>query len=229
MRGTLHQGLHCKHGSPEQGRWLSANLNRQFFRTAVVAPCREMDMGLLDQVFGGTQAGSRGGASPITLGLLALLAYRTYEGKGRLAEMLGRQPSPAGAADSPTTPGHPGLPGGATGGLGALIRNGLGGLMAGGVSGGLLGGGLGELVKQFQQNGHGDVANSWVSNGTNKPISPSQLEQALSPEIVQELSLHTGQQPQDVLAELSKSLPDVVNKLTPDGRLPTESEAARWA
>ena len=52
MRGTLHQGMHCKHGSPEQGRWLSANLNRQFFRTAVVAPCREMDMGLLDQVFG---------------------------------------------------------------------------------------------------------------------------------------------------------------------------------
>ena len=99
--------------------------------------------------------------------------------------------------------------------------------MAGGVSGGLLGGGLGELVKQFQQNGHGDVANSWVSNGTNKPISPS--EQALSPEIVQELSHHTGQQPQDVLAELSKSLPDVVNTLTPDGRLPTESEAARWA
>jgi uncharacterized protein YidB (DUF937 family) len=101
--------------------------------------------------------------------------------------------------------------------------------MAGGVSGGLLGGGLGELVKQFQQNGHGDVANSWVSNGTKKPISPSQLEQALSPEIVQELSQHTGQQRQDVLAELSKSLPDVVNKLTPDGRLPTESEAARWA
>ena len=157
--------MHCKHGSPE-GRWLSANLNRQFFRTAVVAPCREMDMGLLDQVFGGTQAGSRGGASPITLGLLALLAYRTYEGKGRLAEMLGRQPSPAGAADSPTTPGHAGLPGGATGGLGALIRNGLGGLMAGGVSGGLLGGGLGELVKQFQQNGHGDVANSWKSCGS---------------------------------------------------------------
>jgi len=186
-------------------------------------------MGLLDQVFGGTQAGPRGGASPVTLGLLALLAYRTYEGKGRLAEMLGRQPGPAGAANSPSTPGHTGPPGGATGGLGDLIRNGLGGLLAGGVSGGLLGGGLGELVKQFQQNGHGDVANSWVSNGPNKPISPSQVEQALGPEVVQELSQHTGQPIQDTLAELSKSLPDVVNKLTPDGRLPTESEAARWA
>jgi uncharacterized protein YidB (DUF937 family) len=76
-----------------------------------------------------------------------------------------------------------------------LIRNGLGGLLAGGVSGGVLGGGLRELVRQFQQNGHGDVANSWVSSGTNKPISPSQLEQALSPEIVQELSQHTSQQP----------------------------------
>jgi hypothetical protein len=81
-----------------------------------------LDMGLLDQVFGGTQAGSRGGASPVTLGLLALLAYRTYEGKGRLAEILGRQPSPAGAANSPSTPGPAGLPGAATGDLGALIR-----------------------------------------------------------------------------------------------------------
>jgi uncharacterized protein YidB (DUF937 family) len=68
-------------------------------------------------------------------------------------------------------------------------------------------------------------------------IHGSQMEQTkrfllasfMSPEIVQELSQHTGQQPQDVLAELSKSLPDVVNKLTPDGRLPTESEAAKWA
>jgi uncharacterized protein YidB (DUF937 family) len=76
-----------------------------------------------------------------------------------------------------------------------LIRNGLGGLLAGGVSGGLLGGGLGELVEQFQQNGHGDLANSCFSNGTNKPISPSQLEEALSPEIVQELSQHTGRVP----------------------------------
>jgi hypothetical protein len=49
--------------------------------TAVAALAGRLDMGLLDQVFGGTQAGSRGGASPVTLGLLGLLAYRTYEGK----------------------------------------------------------------------------------------------------------------------------------------------------
>lgn len=179
-------------------------------------------MGLLDQVFGGTQ-GNKSGTSPITLGLLALLAYRTYEGKGRLAEMLGRgQSSAGGAAGSPSS-----VPSNASGGLGDLIRNGLGGLLAGGASGGLLSGGLGGLLKQFQQNGQGEVANSWISNGPNKSISPSQVEQALGPEIVQTLSEHAGKPREDVLSELSKSLPDVVNKLTPDGRVPTETEAAR--
>jgi len=189
-------------------------------------------VGLLDQVFGGTQAGNRS-TSPITLGLLALLAYRTYEGKGRLAEMIGRgQASTGGAPKSPSAvPGTPqpaGSPGSGTAGLGDLIRGGLGGLLAGGASGGLLSGGLGELLKQFQQNGQGDVANSWISNGPNKPISTDQVERALGPEIVQTLSEHAGKPRQDILSELSKSLPDVVNQLTPDGRLPTEKETAQW-
>ena len=181
-------------------------------------------MGLLNEVFGGTQAG--GGASPLTLGLLALLAYRTYEGKGRLAEMLGRGQPTASNSPGPSPAGAPGP--GPTGGVGDLIRNGLGGLLAGGASGGFLSGGLGELLKQFQQNGHGEVANSWISNGPNKPISPSQLEAALGPDVVQTLSAHSGKSRPDVLSELSTSLPEAVNKLSPEGRLPTEAEAGRW-
>ena len=178
-------------------------------------------MSLLGQVFGEPQAGSGSSVSPVTLGLLALLAYRTYEGKGRLAEMLGRSQQTSGNALAAQQPAG-------TGGLGALLSGGLSGLLAGGASGGLLSGGLAGLLKQFQQNGQSDVANSWISNGPNKSVSPAALEQALGPEILQTLSDHTGKSPEELLSELSSALPEVVNKLTPDGRLPTESEAAKW-
>jgi hypothetical protein len=54
-------------------------------------------MGLFDQVLGGAGSSGSGGMSPINMALLGLLAYRTFEGKGRLADMLGRSPGGAGA------------------------------------------------------------------------------------------------------------------------------------
>lgn len=179
-------------------------------------------MGLLGQIFGETQAGSGSSTSPVTLALLALLAYRTYEGKGRLAEMLGRGQQPPGNAPAAQQPAG-------TGGLGALLSGGLSSVLSGGAAGGLFSGGLAGLLKQFQQNGQSDVANSWISNGPNKSVSPAELEQALGPDIVQTLSDHTGKSREDLLSELSSVLPEVVNKLTPDGRLPTENEAAKWS
>lgn len=171
-------------------------------------------MGLLDGVFGGNrQSGS--GMSPLTMLLLGVLAYRTYQGKGRLADMLGRSaPAPAG-----TTP--PGTPVNApTGGLGDLLRGNLGGLLAGGAAGGLLGGGLRDLLDRFQQSGHGDVARSWIGTGPNDAISPSQLEQALGPETVSSLAQQAGISDIDLLSGLSRDLPGAVDQLTPDGRIP---------
>ena len=110
-------------------------------------------MGLLDNIPGGGPARSSSGMSPITMALLGLLAYRTFEGKGRLADMLGR--TQAGAGSAPTG-----------GGLGGL----LGGLLGGGAAGGMLSGGLGDLLKQFQQSGQGDKAESWVGKGPNKHL-----------------------------------------------------------
>ncbi|MFC5508495.1 hypothetical protein [Bosea massiliensis] len=108
-------------------------------------------MGLLDNIFGGNQAG-RGGTSPLTLALLALLAYRTYQGKGRLADMLGRTPDgrPPGPATGDRAPGGSREPPGETagsprgGGLGNLL-GGLFGGAAGRPTGG--GGGLGDLLR----------------------------------------------------------------------------------
>jgi uncharacterized protein YidB (DUF937 family) len=110
--------------------------------------------------------------SPLNMALMGLLAYRTFEGKGRLADMLGRGPGGAGAPSSaPATPST-------GGGLGGM----LGGLLGGGAAGGILSGGLGDLLQQFQQNGQGDKAQSWIAAGPNKPASPSEIEQALGPE-----------------------------------------------
>ena len=64
------------------------------------------------------------------------------------------------------------------GGISDVLKGGLGGLLAGGAAGSVLSGGLGDLLNQFQQKGHGDAANSWVSNGPNKQITPGDLASA---------------------------------------------------
>jgi uncharacterized protein YidB (DUF937 family) len=114
------------------------------------------------------------------------------------------------------------LPGG--GGLSDLLKGGLGSLLAGGAAGSIISGGLGDLLKQFQESGHGDAANSWVSSGPNKQISPGDLASALGADRINTLAAQTGLSRDELLAGLSRHLPDVVNHLTPAGRLPRESE-----
>ena len=88
----------------------------------------------------------------------------------------------------------------------------------------MISGGLGDLLKQFQQNGHGETANSWVSPGPNKQIAPGDLANALGADQINSLVSQTGLSRDELLAGLSQHLPEVINHLTPDGRLPTESE-----
>lgn len=196
-------------------------------------------MGLLD-ILNGMQNGPRGpsdpgakseGMSPMTMAILALLAYKAVKHLG------GSQPGTAAPAPIPNTtnanlPGGGdlggGLAGGLAGGLGNLLKGGLGGLLAGGAAGSVLSGGLGDLLKQFQQNGHGEVANSWVSPGPNRQIAPGDLANALGADQINMLTAQTGLSRDDLLSGLSQQLPEVVNQLTPDGRLPTEHEASRW-
>src|SRR5262249_39062551 len=108
-----------------------------------------------------------------------------------------------------------------------LLKTGLGGLLAGGAAGSVLSGGLNDLLKQMQQSGQGDAAKSWVGNGPNKTISSDDLAQALGSDQINTLMAHTGLSRQDLLAGLSQALPEAVNQLTPDGRLPTEQELSR--
>jgi uncharacterized protein YidB (DUF937 family) len=151
----------------------------------------------------------RGGMSPIMMGLMGLLAYRTLKGKGKLADMLGT--NQAGANQAGTDAGS------------APTGGGLGGVLGGGA----LGAGLKDLLDRFRQNGQDDKVQSWVSTGANKSIAPNEIEQALGEERIQWLMEQTGMPREQLLDGLSGELPQAIDKLTPDGRLPTDEEISR--
>lgn len=149
---------------------------------------------------GGSQRG-RGTVSPAVLAVLGLLAYRTLKGKGRLAELLqGSPPAPGAPAGNSPVPG---------------------------LSGGALLGGLKELLDRFRQGYPNSAADSWVSTGPNQAISSGELERTLGGERIEWLMAQTGMTKDQLLAGLSISLPNAIDKLTPDGRVPTEEELER--
>jgi uncharacterized protein YidB (DUF937 family) len=84
-----------------------------------------------------------------------------------------------------------------------------------------IGGALGGLLEQFTKNGQGDAANSWVGTGQNTAVNGGQLSQALGPDIVAMLTKQTGLSPEDLLGRLAQTLPQVVDGLTPNGRVPS--------
>lgn len=178
-------------------------------------------MGLID-VLNGMQNGPHGqrdpnsksgGMSPLTMAMLGLLAYKAIKSFGS-----------AHAAPNSASPAKP-TDGG--GGLSDLVKGGLGGLLGGCAAGSILSGGLNDLLKQFQQSGHSDTANSWVGNGPNKSISPNDLANALGADKINALASQSGMSRDELLQGLSEYLPQVIDQLTPQGRIPTEQEAAR--
>jgi uncharacterized protein YidB (DUF937 family) len=202
-------------------------------------------MGLLD-ILSGMQGGPRGqgqtpsgqgsGMSPIMTALLGLLAYKAL-GSGGLGSILG------GGGPGGSPPGA--RPGG--GGLGDILGSVLGGSSApsggaapggglGDLLGGILGGGagnvlnsgLGKVLQDLQGSGHGRAAQSWVGRGHNEDIAPGDLATALGADTIGALAQHTGLSQDDLLSGLSQNLPNFVDQLTPEGRLPTDEEASRW-
>jgi uncharacterized protein YidB (DUF937 family) len=85
-------------------------------------------------------------------------------------------------------------------------------------------GGLDVLINKFKQNGLEDVINSWIGTGQNEAISPTELRQALGQKTVSDLSRQAGTPQDDLLSQLSKYLPGVVDKLTPNGKLPSQAD-----
>jgi uncharacterized protein YidB (DUF937 family) len=80
-------------------------------------------------------------------------------------------------------------------------------------------GGLAGLVQAFQKNGLGEIVNSWVSTGKNLPVNPSQIEQGLGSDLLSQLAGKAGLSAGAASSQLAGLLPDLVDKLTPNGKI----------
>jgi uncharacterized protein YidB (DUF937 family) len=198
-------------------------------------------------------------SSPILTALLGLLAYKAVQGGGLgnilgrgqqtpqtppsgggtggggLGDILGGmfggnaggapqgKPGYGGNYQGGGSQGGPPPSGG--GGLGSI----LGGMFGGAAASSVLNGGLGQIINDLQRAGQGRTAQSWISTGQNEPIEPDQLERALGADTLDQLSRDTGMPRDQLREELSEKLPQLVDQLTPEGRLPTDAEAAaKW-
>jgi uncharacterized protein YidB (DUF937 family) len=81
-------------------------------------------------------------------------------------------------------------------------------------------GGLQGVVNEFEKNGLGPTVRSWVSTGPNQPISPEDVQRALGPDLLQQLSQKSGVSVQDLSRKLADVLPQAVDRMTPDGSIP---------
>ena len=85
-------------------------------------------------------------------------------------------------------------------------------------------GGLGGLLDSLSRNSLGQQAASWVGRGDNLPVSAEQLSQALGNGPLAELAGRFGLDAQAVSGSLAQYLPEVINQLTPEGRLPDDAD-----
>ena len=81
-------------------------------------------------------------------------------------------------------------------------------------------GGLQGVVNEFERNGLGPTVQSWVGTGTNQPISPDEVHQAIGPDLLQQLAAKSGMSVPDLAKALAQVLPQAVDKLTPGGAIP---------
>ena len=81
-------------------------------------------------------------------------------------------------------------------------------------------GGIQGVVSEFERNGLGPTVKSWVGTGPNQPISPKDLQKALGPDLLQQLSEKSGLSVPELSQKLSQILPQAVDKLTPGGSIP---------
>jgi uncharacterized protein YidB (DUF937 family) len=181
------------------------------------------------------------------LALLGLLAVAGWQNRDKLAGIFANMTGQGGDNRPETLPrggtstgnrldydqngGRQAAPAQSQGGFGDLFGN-LGGLLGGGAAAGGAGGlagALNDLLGQFSANGHRDEAESWIKTGPNRQLGASQLEEALGEDTLRQLSQQTGLSRDELLKRLSTVLPTAVDTLTPEGRLPTREEEARWA
>lgn len=156
-------------------------------------------MGLLDEVLKQFTQGNQGGGGQAGTGNQPLVAIFQELLLGKAQP--GNQPTPQQQASVPQASSS----------------------QAGGQDAGSLGG-LGGLLAQLQAAGLDNVVKSWIGTGQNQPVEPDELGDALGKKAVTQMADKAGCSKDDLLAQLSAALPGLIDKLTHDGRIPTQQE-----
>ncbi len=153
---------------------------------------------------------------PSLTALLGILAVAGYQNRDKLAQMFGTNAAPGAGQPSTQLPIPSRLDE-------SPVRNeGITKLLAGvSGAGALLSNGLAELVDRFQTSGQGPVADSWIKTGPNEKASPADLENAIGADVLETLTSQTGLTRAEIVARLTRDLPDAVDRYTPDGKIPT--------
>ncbi|WP_224559214.1 YidB family protein [Mesorhizobium sp. CO1-1-4] len=92
------------------------------------------------------------------------------------------------------------------------------------VSKGVSGTALGDILDRFRNAGAGSKVDSWVGTGPNQPIEPHEVETAIDAQTLEALSRQTGLSREELVARITRDLPDAVNQMTPDGTLPADQQ-----
>jgi uncharacterized protein YidB (DUF937 family) len=150
---------------------------------------------------------------PSLAALLGLVAIAGYQNRDKIGEFIKGLQNPNAAGTGPGGPASPARPEQGTD------------MMGTGYAGGPILGGLGELVEQFRNAGQARKAESWVSTGRNESIDEREMEQALGHDLLERLTQQTGLTREELLRRLSQILPQTVDQLTPEGRIPQSGPA----
>ena len=140
------------------------------------------------------------GLGRIALAVLGILAYKNRD---KIGELLNGRSDPARPQQ------------GTDGGLLDRIADSVG-----------AGSGLREVLDRFRQNGSAEQVDTWVQQGSNQPLEPHQVEAAIDPRTLDELSRQTGLSRDELVKRIARDLPEAVDKMTPEGRLPDEAATA---
>lgn len=149
------------------------------------------------------------------LALVGLAAVAGYQNRDKLREMIGD--AQAGRTERPDDQT-------AAASQGGLMEE-IGQAFGSGDAGRNVSEGLRDLVDRFRSTGQGAKADSWVSMEANRELQPDELETAIGRDTIDELAQKTGLAREEIVKRLAVALPETVDRLTPGGRLPSESEA----
>jgi len=156
---------------------------------------------------------------PLMIAAGALILGHIFGGKKEDAAPAPQLPPEGAQQAAGGGGGLGGLFGNLASSLGGLANSPIGGALGGAAAGTAVSGGLDSLLNQFRQAGHGQAADSWVGTGQNAQISAEQINSVIGHGKIADIAQQAGISPEQMSQLLAQALPNLIDKLTPGGKI----------